>query len=114
MSKKKPVEIVICNYVSPVTNIKCNKPTKYPQTYKSFVPTCAEHTPRLARTTNEFAIVDLTAVEINGILFYIDKYHNVYHTDDVIMNKTEPRIIAKWRKENGETVFDLDVASAPV
>jgi hypothetical protein len=41
------------------------------------------------------------AEEISGIVYYIDKFKNVYKTDDVLQAKLNPVIIAKWEK-NGE------------
>ena len=35
--------------------------------------------------------------DINGILYYIDKFNNIYKTDDIIENKVNPRIIAKYK-----------------
>tara|TARA_A100001015_G_C15044284_1_gene742345 strand:+ start:7613 stop:8113 length:501 start_codon:yes stop_codon:yes gene_type:complete len=40
--------------------------------------------------------------EINGILYYIDKFNNIYKTEDIISNKVNPAIIAKYKFENGE------------
>tara|TARA_B110001450_G_C17667380_1_gene500237 strand:+ start:7305 stop:7814 length:510 start_codon:yes stop_codon:yes gene_type:complete len=34
--------------------------------------------------------------EINGILYYIDKYMNIYSTPDIVSNKVNPNIIAKY------------------
>jgi hypothetical protein len=39
--------------------------------------------------------------EINGIIYYIDKYNNVYKTEDIIANKINPNIIAKYKLEDG-------------
>jgi hypothetical protein len=35
--------------------------------------------------------------DINGILYYIDKFNNIYKTDDIIENKVNPSIIAKYK-----------------
>ena len=35
--------------------------------------------------------------DINGILYYIDKFNNIYKTDDIIENKVNPSVIAKYR-----------------
>ena len=39
--------------------------------------------------------------DIMGIMYYIDKNYNVYQAEDIISNKTNPKIIAKYVK-NGE------------
>ena len=36
--------------------------------------------------------------DIKGILYYIDSNFNVYQTEDVISNKVDPKIIAKYVK----------------
>jgi hypothetical protein len=38
--------------------------------------------------------------DINGIVYYIDKCNNVYDTADVLKNKLNPKIIAKYVKED--------------
>jgi|TARA_B100001287_G_C22684588_1_gene532515 hypothetical protein len=42
--------------------------------------------------------VQVTAQEINGIIYYIDSVENVYKMEDVLSSKTNPRIIAKYVK----------------
>jgi hypothetical protein len=45
--------------------------------------------------------VDVFVADIKGIVYYLDDNNNVYDTEDVISNKKNPRIIAKYEK-NGE------------
>jgi len=40
--------------------------------------------------------IEVWTQEIQGICYYIDKYKNVYLTEDIILNKTNPKIIAKY------------------
>jgi hypothetical protein len=47
---------------------------------------------------NEAVSLDVFAEEIGGIVYYIDKFKNVYKTDDVLQSKMNPTIIAKWEK----------------
>ena len=42
--------------------------------------------------------VEVWAQDIQGIIYYIDKIGNVYQMEDVISNKTNPKIIAKYIK----------------
>ena len=35
--------------------------------------------------------------DINGILYYLDKFNNIYKTDDIIENKVNPSNIAKYK-----------------
>lgn len=46
--------------------------------------------------------VEVFATEIQGIVYYIDKNNNVYDPQDVLANSSNPKIIAKCKKE-GET-----------
>lgn len=50
--------------------------------------------------------IEVNAIDIKGIVYYLDSTENVYDTEDVISNKTNPRIIAKYKK-------DGDVYSIP-
>jgi hypothetical protein len=45
--------------------------------------------------------VEVWAQEIQGIIYYIDKIGNVYQVEDIIVNKVNPKVIAKYVK-NGE------------
>lgn len=40
--------------------------------------------------------VDIWVQEIKGINYYIDNMNNVYKHDDIISNKQNPSVIAKW------------------
>ena len=45
--------------------------------------------------------VEVRAQEIMGIVYYIDNYMNVYKTEDVLSEKENPEIIAKYDVING-------------
>jgi hypothetical protein len=47
---------------------------------------------------NDDINLEVFAEEIGGIVYYIDKFKNVYKTDDVLQSKMNPSIIAKWEK----------------
>jgi hypothetical protein len=38
--------------------------------------------------------------DILGIIYYIDADNNVYKTEDILKNNVNPKIIAKWSKED--------------
>ena len=42
--------------------------------------------------------VDVWAQDIQGIIYYIDKTGNVYQAEDIVVNKINPKIIAKYVK----------------
>jgi hypothetical protein len=46
--------------------------------------------------------IEVWAQDIQGIIYYLDKNMNVYQTEDIVSNKHNPKIIAKYVK-NGET-----------
>ena len=46
--------------------------------------------------TNKSVVV--TAEDIRGIIYYIDKFNNVYKTEDIMRGKENPEIIAKCVK----------------
>jgi len=50
--------------------------------------------------------VEVWVKDIKGINYYIDNNHNVYSHEDVISNKTNPAIIAKWVK-NDDDVYSI-------
>ena len=39
--------------------------------------------------------MEVSAEDINGIIYYIDTFNNVYHTEDILEGNENPRIIAK-------------------
>jgi len=45
--------------------------------------------------------IEVFAQDIHGIIYYIDNTNNVYQVEDIISNKINPKIIAKYVK-NGE------------
>lgn len=44
--------------------------------------------------------LEVFAEEVNGIVYYLDKYKNVYKTEDILVGKENPKIIAQWVKTN--------------
>jgi len=46
--------------------------------------------------------IEVYAQDIQGIIYYIDNNNNVYQAEDIISNKVNPKIIAKYMK-NGDT-----------
>ena len=46
--------------------------------------------------------LEVIAQDIKGIVYYIDKYSNVYKTEDILLAKENPRIIAKYAKRGDE------------
>jgi len=55
----------------------------------------------LNENKNNTQKIEVCAQDIQGIIYYIDKSGNVYQAEDIINNKINPKIIAKYVK-NGE------------
>lgn len=51
--------------------------------------------------TNTTKKVEVSAIDIKGIVYYLDNTDNVYDTEDILANKKNPRVIAKYVK-NGD------------
>lgn len=47
---------------------------------------------------NQTQKIEVWAEDIQGIVYYIDKNGNVYQSEDIISNKPNPKIIAKYAK----------------
>ena len=52
-------------------------------------------------TGDTFQKVEVWAQDIQGIIYYIDNMGNVYQAEDIVVNKINPKIIARYLK-NGE------------
>jgi hypothetical protein len=44
--------------------------------------------------------IEVYTEDVNGIIYYFDKFSNVYNTEDILEGKQNPRIIAKYTKVN--------------
>ena len=56
---------------------------------------CGTHMKEHKQTTQK---IEVWAQDIKGIIYYIDKAENVYQAEDIISNKMNPKIIAKYSK----------------
>jgi len=57
---------------------------------------------------NSLQKLDVFAEEISGIVYYVDKYNNVYKTEDILAGVENPAIIAKCTKHgNVYTIPEL-------
>ena len=52
--------------------------------------------------TKHSSKVEVWLQDFKGISYYIDKNNNVYQTEDIVSNKRNPKIIAKYVLENDE------------
>lgn len=55
--------------------------------------------------------LEVFAQEIFGIVYYIDNHNNVYNTEDIMSEKQNPQIIAKYQIQNDKyTIPELGLA----
>ena len=52
----------------------------------------------LSETKQTTQTVEVWAQDIQGIIYYVDKLNNVYQAEDIVRNKVNPRVIAKYVK----------------
>jgi hypothetical protein len=63
---------------------------------------CDTSSENIQTTTQKLEVI---AEEIKGIVYYIDKYNNVYKTEDILAERENPQIIAKCvQTERGYTI----------
>ena len=53
--------------------------------------------------------VDIFGEDINGIIYYMDKYNNVYNMEDIMMKKINPGIVGSYELVNG--VYKIHINS---
>jgi len=70
-----------------------------------FCGTHSKGTPHGIITDNEVPSttkVEVSAIDIKGIVYYLDNNNNVYDMEDVMDMKHNPRVIAKYVKQGNE------------
>lgn len=45
--------------------------------------------------------IDVIAKEMEGIVYYVDEFQNVYRTEDILNEKENPRVVAKYEQLAG-------------
>jgi hypothetical protein len=55
---------------------------------------------QLDQTKSTIQKVEVWAQDIQGIIYYIDNIGNVYQAEDIVVNKMNPKIIAKYIKND--------------
>ena len=84
---------------------------EYKETSTNFCGTHVKGTPH-GEITSDIEMpklnskVEVWVKDIKGINYYIDSNHNVYKPEDILTNKVNPAIIAKWVKVN-EDVYSI-------
>jgi hypothetical protein len=57
----------------------------------------------ISQSTETMIKLEVIAQEIAGIVYYIDKFENVYKTEDILEGKENPLIVAKYMKQMNGT-----------
>ena len=72
---------------------KKKKGSQYCGTHAKIENRVKQHSPETTSTVSNK--MEVSAEDIHGIIYYIDTFNNVYHTEDILEGKENPRIIAK-------------------
>jgi hypothetical protein len=58
---------------------------------------------------NQKQSVDIFGEDVNGIIYYMDKYSNVYKMEDIMTESENPTIIGNYKLENG--IYEINIKS---
>ena len=83
------------------SNEQCTRRRKEGSEYCGTHMKCTPHGILDVQNDNKVSTqkVEVWAQDIQGIVYYIDKFNNVYDTADIIKNQINPKIIAKYVKD---------------
>lgn len=59
-------------------------------------------------TNNDKKTIDITATQINGVIYYIDNIKNIYKMEDVLSNTENPRVIGDYKKIKDELIININ------
>lgn len=104
--RRKPGHELLCGthlkgtphgvYSSEDSGENCNGADKNSQT-KHASYECSSSLSSSSSPLQKSTKIEVWVQEIKGINYYIDSVNNVYRTEDIISNKPNPDIIAKWK-----------------
>lgn len=60
------------------------------------------------KSENDKKTIDITAHQINGIIYYIDNIKNIYKMEDVLAGNENPEIIGSYRKVSNELIISIN------
>ena len=55
---------------------------------------------------NTYVIGEVTAEDINGIVYYLDKHGHIFSTEDVLNGIPNPKVVGKYIIQNGTYVVE--------
>jgi hypothetical protein len=110
LSNKKRVKIAI----SPIHRCNANRANgeQCTRKKKDGFDFCGTHTKgipngsvQIDRNIQNVRKVEVVVQDIHGIAYYIDQNNNIYRTEDILSNKENPQIIAKYMKKEDDTFY---------
>ena len=63
-----------------------------------------------AENQNQNQSVDIFGEDVNGIIYYMDKYSNVYKMEDIMTQSENPTIIGNYKLVNG--VYEINIKTS--
>lgn len=61
-------------------------------------------------TENQTQSVDIFGEDINGIIYYMDKYSNIYKMEDIMSQSENPTVIGNYKLENG--IYEINIKNS--
>ena len=58
---------------------------------------------------NQKQSVDIFGEDVNGIIYYMDKYTNIYKMEDIMRQSENPTVIGYYKLENG--IYEINIKS---
>jgi hypothetical protein len=85
-------------------NERCTRRRKYGSEY------CGTHHKHTTPEGQEpVKKMDVIAKEMEGIVYYVDDFQNVYRTEDILNEKENPQVVAKYEQLAGGRYLIRDV-----
>ena len=100
--KRKRVQNIIPENNRCIAKKSCNE--QCTRRRRSDSEYCGTHSKYTAQTDGDTVLtksVEVVAKEMEGIVYYVDEFQNVYRTEDILNDKENPKIIAKYEQMNG-------------
>jgi len=98
--KRKRVQNTIPEDFRCVANKSCNE--RCTRRRKEGSEYCGTHHKHTATEGQEsIKRMDVIAKEMEGIVYYVDEFQNVYRTEDILNEKENPQVVAKYEQLAG-------------
>lgn len=98
--KRKRVQNIIPEDSRCIANKSCNERcTRRRKDGSEYCGTHHKHTTTDGQDQGKK--LEVIAKEMEGIVYYVDEYQNVYRTEDILNEKENPRVVAKYEQLAG-------------